>query len=397
MLYKKNVVVGVCGGIAAYKALDIVSALRKKGINVDVIMTEHATKFVTPLTFQSISANAVIVDMFQEPKVWEIQHISLAKKADLILVLPATANIIGKVANGIADDMLSTTIMASKAPVVFAPAMNTNMYENPIVQQNIEKLKSFGYRFIQPASGRLACGDLGKGKLPEPKHITDIVLSKLYINKDLLGKKVLVTAGGTMAPIDPVRYVGNHSSGKMGYAIAEEARDRGAEVTLISGPTKLDGPQGIKIIPVNTNGEMLKASLEYFDNSDIIIKCAAVSDFKVEKYSDVKIKKNSDGFNLKLIQDNDILAELGKRKKEKQLLVGFAAESNDLTQNATTKLKKKNLDYIIANDITGSDTGFGSDYNRINIISNDGKVIALDKMSKREAAREIFNTIMKRR
>ena len=200
-----------------------------------------------------------------------------------------------------------------------------------------------------------------------------------------------------MAPIDPVRYVGNHSSGKMGYAIAEEARDRGAEVTLISGPTKLDGPQGIKIIPVNTNGEMLKASLEYFDNSDIIIKCAAVSDFKVEKYSDVKIKKNSDGFNLKLIQDNDILAELGKRKKEKQLLVGFAAESNDLIQNATTKLKKKNLDYIIANDITGSDTGFGSDYNRINIISNDGKVIALDKMSKREAAREIFNTIMKRR
>jgi phosphopantothenoylcysteine decarboxylase/phosphopantothenate--cysteine ligase len=397
MLYKKNVVVGVCGGIAAYKALDIVSALRKKGINVDVIMTEHATKFVTPLTFQSISANAVIVDMFQEPKVWEIQHISLAKKADLILVVPATANIIGKVANGIADDMLSTTIMASKAPVVFAPAMNTNMYENPIVQQNIEKLKSFGYRFIQPASGRLACGDLGKGKLPEPKHITDIVLSKLYINKDLLGKKVLVTAGGTMAPIDPVRYVGNHSSGKMGYAIAEEARDRGAEVTLISGPTKLDGPQGIKIIPVNTNGEMLKAALEYFDNSDIIIKCAAVSDFKVEKYSDVKIKKNSDGFNLKLIQDNDILAELGKRKKEKQLLVGFAAESNDLTQNATTKLKKKNLDYIIANDITGSDTGFGSDYNRINIISNDGKVIALDKMSKREAAREIFNTIMKRR
>lgn len=397
MLYKKNVVVGVCGGIAAYKALDIVSALRKKGINVDVIMTEHATKFVTPLTFQSISANAVIVDMFQEPKVWEIQHISLAKKADLILVVPATANIIGKVANGIADDMLSTTIMASKAPVVFAPAMNTNMYENPIVQQNIEKLKSFGYRFIQPASGRLACGDLGKGKLPEPKHITDIVLSKLYINKDLLGKKVLVTAGGTMAPIDPVRYVGNHSSGKMGYAIAEEARDRGAEVTLISGPTKLDGPQGIKIIPVNTNGEMLKASLEYFDNSDIIIKCAAVSDFKVEKYSDVKIKKNSDGFNLKLIQDNDILAELGKRKKEKQLLVGFAAESNDLIQNATTKLKKKNLDYIIANDITGSDTGFGSDYNRINIISNDGKVIALDKMSKREAAREIFNTIMKRR
>lgn len=397
MLYKKNVVVGVCGGIAAYKALDIVSALKKEGINVDVIMTEHATEFVTALTFQSISANAVIVDMFEEPKVWEIQHISLAKKADLILVVPATANIIGKVANGIADDMLSTTIMASKAPVVFAPAMNTNMYENPIVQQNIEKLKSFGYSFIEPASGRLACGDVGKGKLPDPKYITELVLSQLYINKDLQGKRVLVTAGATIAPIDPVRYVGNHSSGKMGYAIAEEARDRGAEVILISGHAKVEKPQGMEIISVNTNGEMLEAVLENFHNSDIIIKCAAVSDFKVEEYSDLKIKKNGEAFNLKLVQDNDILAELGKRKKENQLLVGFAAESNDLIQNASSKLKRKNLDYIIANDITGNDTGFGSDYNRINIISSDGKVMALDKMSKREAAREIFNTIMKRR
>lgn len=397
MLYKKNIVVGVCGGIAAYKALYIVSALRKKGINVDVIMTEHATKFVTPLTFQSISANAVIVDMFQEPKVWEIQHISLAKKADLILVVPATANIIGKVANGIADDMLSTTIMATKAPVVFAPAMNTNMYENPIVQQNIERLKSFGYTFIEPECGRLACGDVGKGKLPDPKIITELVLSQLYINKDLIGKKVLVTAGATIAPIDPVRYIGNHSSGKMGYAIAEEARDRGAEVTLISGHAKIDKPQGVNFVHVNTNGEMLEAVLEYFDSTDIIIKCAAVSDFKVEKYSNHKIKKHSDGISLKLVQDNDILAELGKRKKENQLLVGFAAESNDLIQNATTKLKKKNLDYIIANDITGADTGFGSDYNRINIISSDGNVLALDKMSKREAAREIFNTILKGR
>ncbi|NLZ49808.1 MAG: bifunctional phosphopantothenoylcysteine decarboxylase/phosphopantothenate--cysteine ligase CoaBC [Clostridiales bacterium] len=397
MLYKQNVVVGVCGGIAAYKALDIVSALKKKDINVDVIMTEHATEFVRPLTFQSISSNAVIVDMFEEPKVWEIQHISLAKKADLILVVPATANIIGKIANGIADDMLSTTIMASKAPVIFAPAMNTNMYENPIVQQNIEKLKSFGYKFIEPDSGRLACGDVGKGKLPDPKYITELVLSQLYVNKDLEGKKVLVTAGSTIAPIDPVRYIGNHSSGKMGYAIAEEARDRGAEVTLITGHAKIEKPQGMNIISVNTNGEMLNAVLENCDSNDIIIKCAAVSDFKVEEYSDLKIKKNSEVLNLKLIQDNDILAELGKRKSENQILVGFAAESNDLIQNATTKLKKKNLDYIIANDITGNDTGFGSDYNRINIISRDGKIKALDKMSKREAAREIFNTIMKRR
>ncbi|WP_163192604.1 bifunctional phosphopantothenoylcysteine decarboxylase/phosphopantothenate--cysteine ligase CoaBC [Clostridium thermarum] len=397
MKYKKNVVLGVCGGIAAYKALEVVSALRKKDINVDVIMTEHATEFVTPLSFQSLSSNKVIVDMFEEPKVWEIQHISLAKKADLILVVPATANIIGKVANGIADDMLSTTIMASKAPVVFAPAMNTNMYENPIVQQNIEKLKAYGYTFIEPASGRLACGDEGKGKLPDPKLITEFALSKLYEIKDLMGKKVLITAGPTVAPIDPVRYICNHSSGKMGYALAEEARDRGAEVILVSGPTNLEPPVGVSVVKVNTNAEMLNAVLSFFHKSDIIIKCAAVSDFKVENYSNIKIKKDGNSVNLRLVQDNDILIELGKLKTQNQLLVGFAAESNDLIQNAKIKLAKKNLDYIIANDIMPTDTGFGSDYNKVNIISKDGSMISLDKMSKREVAEEIFNTIGKRR
>ncbi|WP_139904511.1 bifunctional phosphopantothenoylcysteine decarboxylase/phosphopantothenate--cysteine ligase CoaBC [Clostridium thermarum] len=397
MKYKKNVVLGVCGGIAAYKALEVVSALRKKDINVDVIMTEHATEFVTPLSFQSLSSNKVIVDMFEEPKVWEIQHISLAKKADLILVVPATANIIGKVANGIADDMLSTTIMASKAPVVFAPAMNTNMYENPIVQQNIEKLKAFGYTFIEPASGRLACGDEGKGKLPDPKLITEFALSKLYKIKDLMGKKVLITAGPTVAPIDPVRYICNHSSGKMGYALAEEARDRGGEVILVSGPTNLEPPVGVNVVKVNTNAEMHNAVLSFFHQSDIIIKCAAVSDFKVENYSNIKIKKDGDSVNLRLVQDNDILMELGKLKTQDQLLVGFAAESNDLIQNAKIKLAKKNLDYIIANDIMPTDTGFGSDYNKVNIISKDGSMISLDKMSKREVAEEIFNTIGKRR
>jgi phosphopantothenoylcysteine decarboxylase/phosphopantothenate--cysteine ligase len=397
MNYKDNVVLGVCGGIAAYKALEVVSALRKKDINVDVIMTEHAAEFVTPLSFQSLSSNKVIVDMFEEPKVWEIQHISLAKKADLILVVPATANIIGKVANGIADDMLSTTIMASKAKVVFAPAMNTNMYENPIVRQNIEKLKSFGYIFIEPASGRLACGDEGKGKLPDPKFITEFALSKLYKIKDLEGKKVLITAGPTTAPIDPVRYICNHSSGKMGYALAEEARDRGADVILISGPTNLEPPQGVEFVKVNTNGEMLTAVLNHFSESDITIKCAAVSDFKVETYSEVKIKKNGESVNLKLVQDNDILLELGKRKSEGQILVGFAAESNDLIQNAKIKLNKKNLDYIIANDIMLSDTGFGSDYNKVSIISKDGNMVSLSKMSKREVAGEIFNTIGERR
>ena len=397
MKYKSNVVLGVCGGIAAYKALDVVSALRKKEINVDVIMTEHAVEFVAPLAFQSLSSNQVIVDMFEEPKVWEIQHISLAKKADVILVAPATANIIGKIANGIADDMLSTTIMASKAPVIFAPAMNTNMYENPIVKQNIEKLKAFGYLFIEPTSGRLACGDEGKGKLPDPKLITEVILSKLYSKKDMLGKKVLVTAGPTTAPIDPVRYICNHSSGKMGYAIAEEARDRGAEVTLISGPTNLQQPYGIDFISVKTNNEMLNAVLDNFDLSDIIVKCAAVADYKPEVYSDMKIKKNNDTFTLKLVQDNDILLELGKRKKEEQILIGFAAESNDLIQNARKKLDKKNLDYIVANDIMSSETGFGSDDNKVSIISRDGNIVSLEKMSKREVAEEIFNTIEKRR
>lgn len=397
MEYKKNVVLGVCGGIAAYKALDVVSTLRKKGINVDVIMTEHAAEFVTPLTFQSLSYNAVIVDMFEEPKVWEIQHISLAKKADLILVVPATANIIGKVANGIADDMLSTTIMASKAPVIFAPAMNTNMLENPIVQQNIDKLKSFGYEFIEPSSGRLACGDEGKGKLPDPKLISEIVLTKLYENKDLLGKKVLVTAGPTIAPIDPVRFICNHSSGKMGYAIAEEARDRGAEVLLITGPTDLNTPQGVEVIQVNTNNEMFNAVMDNYSNNDIIVKCAAVADYKPEAYSEIKIKKAGEILELKLVQDTDILFELGKRKSEKQVLIGFAAESNDLIQNAKQKIEKKNLDYIVANDIMSKDTGFSSDYNKVNIISRDGEMVSLDKMSKREVAREIFNTIGKRR
>lgn len=397
MEYNKNVVLGVCGGIAAYKALDVVSALRKKEVNVDVILTKHAAEFVTPLTFQSLSYNAVIVDMFEEPKVWEIQHISLAKKADLVLVVPTTANIIGKIANGIADDMLSTTIMATKAPVIFAPAMNTNMYENPIVQNNITRLKAFGYEFIEPASGRLACGDEGKGKLPDPKLISDIALSRLYPDKDLAGKRVLVTAGPTIAPIDPVRYICNHSSGKMGYSIAEEARDRGAEVVLVSGPTNLEVPFGVELVKVNTNNEMFNAVLDKFECCDIIIKCAAVADYKPEVYSDKKIKKASGVLDIRLIQDTDILYELGKRKSENQVLVGFAAESNDLIENARLKIKKKNLDYIVANDIMAKDTGFGSDYNRVSIISKDGEIVSLDKMSKREVAREIFNTIEKRR
>ncbi|MPQ42455.1 bifunctional phosphopantothenoylcysteine decarboxylase/phosphopantothenate--cysteine ligase CoaBC [Clostridium tarantellae] len=389
---KKCVVVGVSGGIAVYKALDVISKLKKKDIDVHVIMTKSAEEFVTPLSFQSLSQNMVITDMFAEPKAWEIQHISLAQKADLILIVPATANIIGKIANGIADDMLSTTIMATKSPVIFCPAMNTNMYENPIVQSNISKLISYGYNFIEPASGRLACGDIGKGKLQDTDVIVDCVLQKLNDKKDLVGKKVLITAGPTIVPIDPVRYLTNKSSGKMGYAIAEEARDRGADVTLITGPTNLKMPYGVKVISITTNNEMHEAVLKEFEEAHIVIKSAAVADYKSKKYSNEKIKKSNGELSLALERDIDILKALGQRKKE-QILIGFAAESSNLLDNAKEKLVRKNLDFIVANDITSHDTGFASNENKVVIIDKQGKFNHLEKMSKREVAKNIFDMI----
>ncbi len=396
---KKCVCIGVSGGIAAYKALDVVSALRKKDIDVRVIMTESATKFVTPLPFQSLSQNMVVTDMFAEPKAYEIQHISLAKRADVFLVAPATANIIGKVASGIADDMLSTTIMATRAKIIFAPAMNTKMYENPIVQENINKLKKLGYEFIEPASGVLACGDDGKGKLADVNTIIDSVvnaLEKLDTPKDLLGKNVLISAGPTQSNIDPVRFITNRSTGKMGYFIAEEAKARGANVTLVSGPTNLIPPQGVKIINVTTNEEMKNAILDNYNNSDIVIKSAAVADYKIKEYSKEKIKKGDNDLVLTFVRDNDILKILGE-KKEHQILVGFAAESNNVVENAKKKLINKNLDFIVANDITSSDTGFASDDNKVIILSKDGEEKHLDKMSKRKVASEIFETILRKR
>ena len=394
----KCVVIGVAGGIAVYKALDVISALRKKDIEVHVIMTESASKFVNPLTFQSISQNMVITDMFAEPKAWEIQHISLAQKADLMLIAPATANIIGKAANGIADDMLSTTIMAAaKAKVIFAPAMNTNMYENRIVQGNIEKLKSYGYEFIEPASGRLACGDIGIGKLADVNTIVERVLAELSDKEqDLKGKKVLVSAGPTIAPIDPVRYLTNRSTGKMGYAIAEEARDRGAEVILVSGPTNLNPPKNVKIINIKTNEEMKNEIFNNFEWADIVIKSAAVADYKPKEYSKEKIKKGEGDLNICLTRDNDILKSLGDIKTH-QILVGFAAESNDVLKNAEKKLKNKNLDFIVANDITSSDTGFGSEDNKVVIISKNNEKLELEKMSKKEVASNIFDMILEKR
>ena len=394
----KCVVMGVTGGIAVYKALDVISALRKKDIEVHVIMTESATKFVNPLTFQSISQNMVVTDMFAEPKAWEIQHISLAQKADLMLIAPATANIIGKVANGISDDMLSTTIMAaSKAKVIFAPAMNTHMYQNKIVQGNIEKLKNYGYDFIEPASGRLACGDIGIGKLADVNTIVERVLTELNDKEqDLKGKKVLISAGPTIAPIDPVRYITNRSTGKMGYAIAEEARDRGAEVVLVSGPTNLDPPKNIRVINIKTNEEMKNEIYDNFEWADIVIKSAAVADYKPKEYSQEKIKKGEGDLNLYLTKDTDILKSLGDMKTH-QILVGFAAESNNVLNNAEKKLKNKNLDFIVANDITASDTGFGSEDNKVVIISKNNEKLELDKMSKKEVASNIFDMILEKR
>ncbi|MEG1255251.1 bifunctional phosphopantothenoylcysteine decarboxylase/phosphopantothenate--cysteine ligase CoaBC [Clostridium sp.] len=390
---EKNVVIGVTGGIAVYKALDVISKLKKENVNVHVIMTKSACEFVTTLSFQSLSQNMVVKDMFDEPKAFEIQHISLAKKADLLVVVPATANIIGKVANGIADDMLSTTIMATRAKVIFAPAMNTNMYNNPMVQENISKLKDHGYEFINPGSGRLACGDVGDGKLADTEEIVEVIMSQLHEPKDLLGKKVLVTAGPTRANLDPVRFITNKSTGKMGYAIAKEARDRGAQVVLVSGPTNIKPPSGIKVVNIETNEEMLSAVMAEFQTSDIVVKSAAVADYKPKDYSNEKIKKGPEDLNLELVRDNDILKTLGTLKQH-QILVGFAAESNNVIKNAHKKLEGKNLDYIVANDITESNAGFGADTNKVTIIKRDGKEISLDNMSKRLVGYELFNMIL---
>lgn len=392
MLKNINVVLGVTGGIAAYKACDIVSNLKKLNANVDIIMTESATRMVGPSTFRSLSQNPVITDTFDTPRYWEIEHISLAQKADVLLVAPATANIIGKVANGIADDMLSTTIMASTAKVVFAPAMNTKMYENKIVQQNIKKLISLGYQFIEPASGRLACGDMGTGKLADTNKIMEFIIDIVKSNSDFKGTKILITAGPTREPIDLVRFVSNYSTGKMGYALAEAASTRGAEVTLISGPVNLYPPAGVKVIKINTALEMHDAVTNNFKEQDIIIKSAAVADYRPETMSTCKIKKGEGNLNLTLVRNPDILNELGKIKGDK-ILVGFAAESDNVIENARDKILKKNLDFIVANDITKKDAGFGTDTNIVTIIDKEGKIEKIEKAGKIDIAHRILDKI----
>lgn len=394
MTENKTVVLGVTGGIAVYKALDVVSKLRKKNINVYVIMTEGATEFVTPLSFQALSQNYVVYDMFKETKNFDIEHISLAQRADLFVIAPATANILGKIANGIADDMLSTTIMATKAPVLIAPAMNCNMYENQIVQKNIEFLKSIGYTFVEPIAGRLACGDYGKGKLADPDTIVEMIEMLLFKDKDLIGKKILVTAGPTREDIDPVRFITNRSTGKMGYAIARAALYRGAEVTLISGPVNIKAPAGINCINVYSAEDMYDAVINNVDKMDIIIKSAAVADFKPENKSHIKIKKTDDDLTVKLVRSKDILKEVGD-KKTSQIVVGFAAETNDLIKNAKLKIQKKNLDMIVANNVLSDDAGFGVDTNSVKIIKKDGEIIEIPNMSKDDVAHKILDAILK--
>ncbi|WP_027397174.1 bifunctional phosphopantothenoylcysteine decarboxylase/phosphopantothenate--cysteine ligase CoaBC [Anaerovibrio lipolyticus] len=395
MLKDKNVILGVTGGIAAYKSVDLASRLRKAGANVHVIMTKGAQNFVTPLTFREITGNSVTTTMWGEVTNHNVEHIALANLADLVIVAPATANFIAKCAIGMADDMLTTTLLATKAPIFFAPAMNSNMYENQLTQKNIDVLIESGWNFIPPESGHLACGTDGVGRMPEPADILDFVRFTMAFAADMLGIKVLVTAAGTYEPIDPVRYIGNRSSGKMGYAIAEAAKKRGAEVILVSGPSALTPPEGVEFIGVESAAEMRDAVMEHFSEADMVIKAAAVADYRVRNVSDQKIKKNDEELTLVLEKNPDILKELGEKKRAGQILVGFAAETQNLLEYAKAKLEKKNLDMIVANDVSRKDAGFNTDTNVVKLLYRNGAIEELPIMTKHKLADELLNRVLK--
>lgn len=392
LLQGKKIVVGVTGGIAAYKAVEVVSRLRKAGAEVHVMMTREATEFVTELTFREISGHPVAQDMWAKVQEYKVEHIALATLADLMLIVPATANVLAKAAAGIADDLLTSTILATKAPLFFAPAMNTGMYENPATKANISVLKDRGIHIIEPASGYLACGVEGKGRLPEPAEIVQEVLDYFSETQSLQGKKILVTAGGTEEALDPVRFLGNRSTGRMGYAIAEAAVRRGAEVVLVSGPTSIPVPAGVRAIKVRSAREMEQAVLSEYDSVDAVIKSAAVADYRPKEISSQKIKKSDGELTLTLVRNPDILYELGQRKKH-QVLVGFAAETNDLETYARKKLEKKNLDFIVANDVSAKDAGFGTDTNRVQIFYRDGREESQPLMSKAKLAGLILDRL----
>lgn len=390
----KNIVLGVTGGIAAYKAAEICSALVSGGASVHVIMTRNATRFVGPTTFRALTRNQVITSMWDEPREYEIAHVSLADKADLLLVAPATANILGKVAKGIADDMLSTTIMAIRrgGPVIFCPAMNCRMWENPTVQSNVQQLRSLGYIFVEPECGRLACGETGAGRLASVATILKKVTEVLARKHDLAGVSILITAGPTQEPIDPVRFVANRSSGKMGYAIAQAASERGAKVTLVSGPTCIPAPPNVEVVSVQTAAEMLDAVMKHLPKAKVVIGAAAVADYTPKSAGKGKIKKSDAEMTLELAPTIDIMAEVGK-KKGKRILVGFAAETENVVRNAKSKLVSKNLDLIAANDVSKPGIGFAADENEVTVIGRDGSVHEIARAPKLDVAHGILDLV----
>lgn len=393
MLKGKTVLLGITGSIAAYKIAYLASALHKLHADVHVLMTENATNFINPITFETLTGNKCLVDTFDRNFQFQVEHVSIAKKADVVMIAPASANVIGKLANGLADDMLTTTVMACRCQKILAPAMNTAMYENPVVQDNIRKLQTYGYEVITPASGYLACGDTGAGKMPEPETLLEYILKEAAFQKDLAGKKLLVTAGPTQEAIDPVRCLTNHSSGKMGYAIAKMAMLRGAEVTLVSGPTAIEPPLFVKVVPVTSARDMFEAVTGLSDEQDIIIKAAAVADYRPKQVSEDKVKKKDDQVSIELERTDDILKYLGQHKKQGQFLCGFSMETRDMLRNSRAKLEKKNLDMVAANNLKVEGAGFQGDTNVLTLITQEEEV-SLPLMSKEDAALKILDKIL---
>ena len=407
MLKNKTVVLGVTGSIAAYKMANVASMLVKLHADVNVIMTENATNFINPITFETLTGNKCLVDTFDRNFQFNVEHVALAKRADIFMVAPASADIIGKIAGGIADDMLSTTIMAAKCPKLIAPAMNTNMLENPIVQDNIRKLQSYGYEIIESASGYLACGDTGKGKLPNEQLLVDYILKYIAAEKDMQGIKVLVTAGPTMEAIDPVRFISNHSTGKMGYAIARQAMLRGADVTLVTGKVAITPPEFVTVVPVTSAQDMYEAVTAASTDQDIIIKAAAVADYKPAEVADNKIKKSDADMSIPLTRTKDILAFLGMQREEArkingdsrlagQIICGFSMETQNLLENSRKKLEKKKIDMVAANNLKTAGAGFGTDTNVLTLITQD-EDIELPQMSKEECADRLLTQLIKMR
>ena len=392
----KNVVIGVTGGIAAYKTPNLVSMLVKAGYTVDVIMTENAGNFITPNTFEALTGRRCITDTFDRSHSFEIEHISLAEKADCFMIAPCTANVIGKIASGIADDMLTTTIMACKCKKIIVPAMNTNMFENSIVQENMDKLARHGYEIVEAEEGRLACGTVGKGKMPSPEILFEYIEKECRYEKDMKGLKVLVTAGATQEQIDPVRYITNHSTGKMGYAVAYDAMLRGAEVTLVSGKTSLQKPPFVNTIDVLSANDMFLVVKDNFENADIVVKAAAVADFTPVSTSEEKIKKsNTDFGEIKLKRTEDIIGYLGEHKRKGQFICGFSMETENMLENSRKKLTKKNMDMIVANNLKTEGAGFGTDTNVVTIITKDEEK-SLPIMSKKEVSHSILSAVLKK-